>query len=110
MIPLIMNTESSDETLNGLPIVHLEGCVLVQRADLERFVADRVTQVQIEAARSRTECLLNVKQVARRLSLAPSSVYELIARGQLQAVRVGRAVRVRPADLDAYLEKAISRI
>jgi excisionase family DNA binding protein len=32
--------------------------------------------------------------------------WKLIALGQLKSVRIGRAVRVRPADLDAYIARA----
>ncbi len=50
--------------------------------------------------------MLTVKQVAARLQISLSSVYELIARGQLPAFRLGPrrgAIRVRPEDLASYL-------
>jgi len=39
--------------------------------------------------------------------VSKSMAWKLIALGQLQSVRIGRAVRVRPADLEAYLERAV---
>ncbi len=47
--------------------------------------------------------LLNVREVAARLSLPKSSVYMLIQRGDLPAVRFGKALRVAPQDLEAYV-------
>ena len=38
--------------------------------------------------------LLKAREVARKLSMAPSTVYQMIARGELEAVRRGRSVRV----------------
>lgn len=45
---------------------------------------------------------LTVRQVADALQLAPKSVYRLLRRG-LTFYRLGRAVRIARADLDAYL-------
>ncbi len=51
--------------------------------------------------------LLRLEDVADRLAISKSMAWKLIALGQLQSVRIGRAVRVRPADLEAYLERAV---
>ena len=48
--------------------------------------------------------LLSVVEVATVLSLRVPRVYELIRRGRLPAVRVGRSVRIRPCDLHAWIE------
>ncbi len=47
--------------------------------------------------------LLTVPQVAERLKLSPYRCYELARTGVLKSVRLGKAVRVRSADLAAYL-------
>ena len=51
--------------------------------------------------------LLRIEEVADRLSVSRSMAWKLIAYGQLRSVRIGRAVRVRPDDLEAYIEGAV---
>lgn len=52
---------------------------------------------------SRQERVLKVSEVARRLSCAPSTVYGLIERGHLPALRLGSAVRVLESALDTWV-------
>ena len=47
--------------------------------------------------------LLRIEAVAKRLSVSRSMAWKLIDLGDIQSIRIGRAVRVRPADLEAYL-------
>lgn len=47
--------------------------------------------------------LLRVEDVADQLTVSRSMAWKLVAAGELRSVRIGRAVRVRPADLEAYL-------
>jgi len=51
--------------------------------------------------------LLRIEDVADRLAVSRSMAWKLIAYGQLRSVRIGRAVRVRPADLDEYVDGAV---
>jgi excisionase family DNA binding protein len=48
--------------------------------------------------------LLSIDQVAQRLNVGRTFAWELTASGRLPTVRLGRLVRVRPADLAAYLD------
>jgi excisionase family DNA binding protein len=48
--------------------------------------------------------LLTVAEVANVMRVSRMTVYRLIRRGQLQAIRVGRNYRVREDDLSAYLD------
>ena len=51
--------------------------------------------------------LLRIEDVADRLSVSRSMAWKLIACRQLRSVRIGRAVRIRPADLEPYIEDAV---
>ena len=51
--------------------------------------------------------LLRIEDVAERLAVSRSMAWKLIAYGDLPSVRIRRAVRVRPADLDAYIAGAV---
>lgn len=53
-----------------------------------------------------TARLLTLAQVAEQLAVSLRTVERLVARGELAVVRVGRQVRVRPQDMDAYLDAA----
>jgi excisionase family DNA binding protein len=47
--------------------------------------------------------LLRIEDVADRLTVSRSMAWKLVAGGELRSVRIGRSVRVRPVDLEAYL-------
>ena len=47
--------------------------------------------------------LLPVKVVAKTLGIGKTKAYELIASGELPAVRIGAKLLVRADDLDAYV-------
>lgn len=50
--------------------------------------------------------LLTVAEVATVMRVSRMTVYRLIRRGQLKAIRVGRNYRVREDDLSQYLESS----
>lgn len=50
--------------------------------------------------------LLTVAEVASVMRVSRMTVYRLIRRGQLKAIRVGRNYRVREEDLREYLESS----
>jgi excisionase family DNA binding protein len=47
--------------------------------------------------------LLTVTEVADRLQVSIRTVRRLIASEKIKALRIGRAIRVSPAALDAYM-------
>ncbi len=49
--------------------------------------------------------LLRVPEVAQTLGLGKTTVHDLIARGELRTVRVGRALRVPAADSRRWVEE-----
>lgn len=48
--------------------------------------------------------LLTANEVAEQLRVSTMTVYRLVRRGELPAVRVGRNYRIRQHDLAAYLD------
>lgn len=50
--------------------------------------------------------LLRLEEVADRLAISRSMAWKIIALGELRSLRIGRAVRVQQADLDAYITDA----
>jgi excisionase family DNA binding protein len=54
-----------------------------------------------------TQRLLTAGEVAEQLRVSTMTVYRLIRRGELPAVRVGRNYRVRVEDLDRYLSEQV---
>lgn len=47
--------------------------------------------------------LLRIEDVAEQLAVSRSFAWKLLAQGDLRSIRIGRAVRVRPRDLQAYM-------
>jgi excisionase family DNA binding protein len=58
---------------------------------------------RVDAVDGATVRLLRIEQIADRLSVSRSMAWKLIALGQIRSVRIGRAVRVRPIDLESYI-------
>ena len=52
--------------------------------------------------------LLMGDDVARILNISRSFAFQLMQRGEIPTVRLGRSVRVRPADLERFILKSIS--
>jgi excisionase family DNA binding protein len=51
--------------------------------------------------------LLKAAEVASLLSISRSFAYQLIQTGMIPVVRIGKACRVRPQDLEAYIVQNI---
>jgi len=51
------------------------------------------------------EELFTVEEVAERLKLSQKTIRRLIERGDLPAIRFDRVIRIKQADLEAFLEK-----
>ena len=49
--------------------------------------------------------LLRIPEVAETLGIGRSKIYEIIARGELPTVRVGRAVRISVTTLQKWVEE-----
>lgn len=49
--------------------------------------------------------LYRVEEAAEILALGRSTVYELLATGQLKSIKVGRACRITASELDRFVEE-----
>lgn len=52
--------------------------------------------------------LLKAEDVASMIQVSTSQVYTLIQEGTLQGVRFGRSVRVRPQDVEKFIEENLT--
>jgi excisionase family DNA binding protein len=66
--------------------------------------ADRVAANLRRLEFLRPECLLPVSAVAERLGVSAATVHEAINAGKLRFILFGSMRRVRPEDLDAYVQ------
>ena len=53
--------------------------------------------------------LLTYDQAAGYLAVGRTTMYDLVARGELPAVKIGRCTRLRPEDLEDYIKKRLTR-
>ena len=55
--------------------------------------------------------LLTVKQTAEIMQYRPHTIYALVAKGIVPAVRIGKSLRIRRSDLEAmlYANRTFSR-
>lgn len=53
--------------------------------------------------------LLNAQDIAVALSIGLSTVYLLLERGELPSIRIGRSIRIRPEDLEEFIESKVQR-
>ena len=61
-----------------------------------------------EVKQIRAESLLSAGEVARVLNVSKSFAYQLMQRGSIPKVRIGRAVRVRPEDLNHFITQNVT--
>lgn len=75
---------------------------------LARPAASRVkfvALVESEASTQHDPGLLSVRQVADQLGVHPETIRRLIHDGRIEAVRVGRVLRVPGSSLDGFLAR-----
>jgi len=54
-----------------------------------------------------SDTLLTIKEVAARLALGRTTVYELIARRELKTIKIGRARRVPESALEHWITQQV---
>ena len=57
-----------------------------------------------------TYCLLNAEDVAEILNVSTAFVYKLMQRGRIRSVKINSSRRVRPEDLEEYIERNLSEM
>jgi excisionase family DNA binding protein len=53
--------------------------------------------------------LFRVNEAAQKLSISKSKMWELLARGDIESVKIDGARRITPAALDAYVARLAGR-
>ena len=95
------------------PITELEKAIadmpIVMLPDLIGQLAALQARAQLRligGSRGETEvALLTVPQVAEQLKVSKYRAYELARQGELQTIRLGKSVRVKPLAVAEYLAK-----
>ena len=54
--------------------------------------------------------LLRLTEVAERLDISMPTVRRLVKDGKIKAIRVGRVLRVRPLDLESYIQNSVNKV
>ena len=55
--------------------------------------------------RKRIRNFYTVKELAALLVVKPITIYRMVERGQLPAVRIGKSLRFDPADIEVFLDR-----
>ena len=63
---------------------------------------------QVEEDSGSSRLLLTIEEAARRLSIGRSHIYELMQRGGLRSVRMGRSRRILNTDLEAFIDRILN--
>ena len=53
--------------------------------------------------------LLTLEESARLLGIGRTKIYELVGRGELPVVKIDRSSRIRPSDLEEFVEAHVTR-
>jgi excisionase family DNA binding protein len=56
------------------------------------------------------QLLVTPEEAARRLSVGRTTIYELMSRGELQSVNIGRCRRVPVSSLSSFVSKLIGDV
>jgi len=80
-----------------------------QRETPEGPLEPKSQERQDKGRASAANSLLSVDAVATQLACKPSTVRKWISRRRLPVVKVGRLVRVRPADLETLIARGVRR-
>jgi excisionase family DNA binding protein len=77
----------------------------VRPRDVTNREAEVNEQQQIKRDPEPARPLRSVAYGAKKLDCTPDTVYNLIARGDIRAVRVGRHLKIADQELDKFIER-----
>jgi excisionase family DNA binding protein len=69
---------------------------------------ERLAAAKASRDRNDGRPLLTVAEAAGYLKVNPKTVYGLVRSGKLRSLKVDNVLRIRPSDLDAYLDGQVS--
>ena len=52
----------------------------------------------------KTDQFYTVRTLAEKLAVTPMTIYRMVNQGKLPAVKIGKSIRFKPQDIDAFLE------
>jgi excisionase family DNA binding protein len=81
--------------------------LMVRLADIERRITLELARVH-QSSVQQDQDLLTAKQAARKLGIAPVTLYERARPNEIPCVRIGRAVRFRTSDIQNCANRTAS--
>jgi excisionase family DNA binding protein len=78
---------------------------LISGSNLQEDTATSGLDASGSGRTRQVEELLRVERVAEKLGLSRSATYELVSAGRIRSLKLGRARRVRSADVDAFIRE-----
>ena len=109
--------EHYSKALNAMGAEQLALETSLRAAEVRRSIADRETAASAHQRKGVEKTngdaipprVLDAQNAARYLSLGLDTLYRLVRSGELPHSRVGKSIRFRPEDLDAYIAARVTR-
>lgn len=98
------------QPVDELGAFQLDGYVILPKERLDEYVAAIRKQAQEEAARQAENQLYTIKEASEKLAISEEAVYVLAQRGDIAACRIGKSVRISPAELSRFIDEHTSRM
>jgi len=108
MIPITL-ADLNPESLDKIPRAQIAP-LIVQLASMQSALAARLSESPGKAEDQPMEsqdhnALITVEEMAKRTAFTEQYCYDLIRRGEIPAVHAGKYVRIRPEDLNSWIDK-----
>ncbi len=80
-------------------VKNLQSLFMLSKPESQRAETD-----ENKSAGKETSMLLRAEEAADRLNVSKGKIYQLLQRGDLPSIHIGKAVRVREEDLETFLK------